>query len=256
MKRSPIQPAFSGDSGREEPGAFFRALAELAEAMEKLANGDVTVTVPRLGSKNELGRMAAAVEHFKAEAIKKIKRKAQEQEDIKRWQQEDAERQDQIAIDHLASGLAKLACGDLTYRIAAAFAPKTEKLRLDFNRVVDKLQHAMGGIRESANTIRRGSGEISSASDELSRRTEKQAASLEETAATLHEITATVKNTAGGALSAQEVLQSTIPDVIITDRNMPRMDGFGFIEGVRGNDQHRSVPILVLTTESDSTKKR
>jgi two-component system, chemotaxis family, chemotaxis protein CheY len=52
-----------------------------------------------------------------------------------------------------------------------------------------------------------------------------------------------------------EVLQSTVPDVIITDINMPRMDGFGFIEGVRGNDRHRGVPILVLTTESDSTKK-
>jgi two-component system, chemotaxis family, chemotaxis protein CheY len=52
-----------------------------------------------------------------------------------------------------------------------------------------------------------------------------------------------------------EVLQSTVPDVIITDINMPRMDGFGFIEGVRGNDRHRGVPIFVLTTESDSTKK-
>ncbi|HUI19649.1 MAG TPA: response regulator [Methylocella sp.] len=52
-----------------------------------------------------------------------------------------------------------------------------------------------------------------------------------------------------------EVLQSTEPDVIITDINMPRMDGFGFIEGVRGGDRHRAVPILVLTTESDSLKK-
>ncbi len=52
-----------------------------------------------------------------------------------------------------------------------------------------------------------------------------------------------------------EVLQSTVPDVIITDINMPRMDGFGFIEGVRGDAKHRAIPILVLTTESDSTKK-
>src|SRR5579875_928865 len=52
-----------------------------------------------------------------------------------------------------------------------------------------------------------------------------------------------------------EVLQSTEPDVIITDINMPRMDGFGFIEGVRSNKRHRAVPILVLTTESDAAKK-
>lgn len=40
------------------------------------------------------------------------------------------------------------------------------------------------------------------------------------------------------------------PDVIITDINMPRLDGFGFIEAVRKTERHRCVPILVLTTES------
>jgi two-component system chemotaxis response regulator CheY len=40
------------------------------------------------------------------------------------------------------------------------------------------------------------------------------------------------------------------PDAIITDINMPRMDGFGFIEAVRARADHRSTPILVLTTES------
>lgn len=44
-------------------------------------------------------------------------------------------------------------------------------------------------------------------------------------------------------------------DVIITDINMPRLDGFGFIENVRKNDDHRATPILVLTTESDGSKK-
>ena len=53
-----------------------------------------------------------------------------------------------------------------------------------------------------------------------------------------------------------EVLDSMDqPDVIITDINMPRMDGFGFIEGVRASDRYRTTPILVLTTESDQTKK-
>lgn len=47
-----------------------------------------------------------------------------------------------------------------------------------------------------------------------------------------------------------EVIQGMQPDVVITDINMPRMDGFGFIEGVRESDDHLGVPILVLTTES------
>ncbi|MCR9137865.1 MAG: response regulator [Alphaproteobacteria bacterium] len=52
-----------------------------------------------------------------------------------------------------------------------------------------------------------------------------------------------------------EVLGGSAPDVIITDINMPRMDGFGFIENVRSSEQHRGIPILVLTTESDAEKK-
>jgi two-component system chemotaxis response regulator CheY len=44
-------------------------------------------------------------------------------------------------------------------------------------------------------------------------------------------------------------------DVIITDINMPKLDGFGFIEKVREDDAHRATPILVLTTESDPAKK-
>lgn len=39
-------------------------------------------------------------------------------------------------------------------------------------------------------------------------------------------------------------------DVVITDINMPNMDGFGVIETIRGGSRNRTVPILVLTTES------
>jgi two-component system chemotaxis response regulator CheY len=52
-----------------------------------------------------------------------------------------------------------------------------------------------------------------------------------------------------------EVLAGEEPDVIVTDINMPRMDGYGFIEEVRGDARHRAVPILVLSTESDTDKR-
>jgi len=53
-----------------------------------------------------------------------------------------------------------------------------------------------------------------------------------------------------------EVLEREAPDLVITDINMPKMDGFGFIEGARKTDKFRVVPILVLTTESDPEKKQ
>ena len=52
-----------------------------------------------------------------------------------------------------------------------------------------------------------------------------------------------------------EVLAAESPQVIVTDINMPRMDGFGFIEEVRSDARHRAIPILVLTTENDAEKK-
>ncbi len=38
-------------------------------------------------------------------------------------------------------------------------------------------------------------------------------------------------------------------DLIISDINMPRMDGFTFIKTVREQDTFRDVPIVVLSTE-------
>jgi two-component system chemotaxis response regulator CheY len=52
-----------------------------------------------------------------------------------------------------------------------------------------------------------------------------------------------------------EVLQDKAPDVIVTDINMPRMDGFGLIERVRADARLRVIPILVLTTEGSADKK-
>jgi two-component system chemotaxis response regulator CheY len=51
-------------------------------------------------------------------------------------------------------------------------------------------------------------------------------------------------------LDGLEKLEAVAPDVIITDINMPRMDGFGVIEAVRAGSMHAALPILVLTTES------
>lgn len=52
-----------------------------------------------------------------------------------------------------------------------------------------------------------------------------------------------------------QALSESNPSVIITDINMPRLDGFGFIERVRRDDRYRAIPILVLTTESAADKR-
>ena len=47
-----------------------------------------------------------------------------------------------------------------------------------------------------------------------------------------------------------DMYDDVAPDVVITDINMPNLDGFGVIEELRGTDINSKVPILVLTTES------
>lgn len=49
---------------------------------------------------------------------------------------------------------------------------------------------------------------------------------------------------------ALDALGDFSPDAIISDINMPRLDGFGFVEAVRRIERYRATPILVLTTES------
>ncbi|WP_226638087.1 response regulator [Brevundimonas poindexterae] len=53
-----------------------------------------------------------------------------------------------------------------------------------------------------------------------------------------------------------EVLADSTPDVVITDINMPNLDGFGFIEAVRADGRYTGMPILVLSTESSMDKKK
>ena len=52
-----------------------------------------------------------------------------------------------------------------------------------------------------------------------------------------------------------EVLGDRKVDVVITDINMPKMDGYGVIRNLRANPVHKGTPILVLTTESDTDKR-
>jgi len=52
-----------------------------------------------------------------------------------------------------------------------------------------------------------------------------------------------------------DVLKTESVDVVITDINMPVMDGIEFIKHVRASGQHQSLPILILTTETSQEKR-
>lgn len=47
----------------------------------------------------------------------------------------------------------------------------------------------------------------------------------------------------------EKLYSATSVDLIISDINMPRMDGFTFIKTVREQDAYKDLPIVVLSTE-------
>ncbi|MBW8813123.1 MAG: HAMP domain-containing protein [Caulobacterales bacterium] len=190
-----------------------KPVSAMTNAMARLASGDNDVDVPAVGRKDEVGRMAAAVQTFKEAAIEN-KRLSEERAEQRRQaeesrQQTDAERNANAAeqakvVDGLAQGLERLAGGVMTFRLTDAFPPAYEKLRNDFNAAMEQMQSTLREVAANATGVRSGASEISQASDDLSRRTEQQAASLEETAAALDQITATVRKTAEGAGHARD----------------------------------------------------
>jgi two-component system, chemotaxis family, chemotaxis protein CheY len=56
-------------------------------------------------------------------------------------------------------------------------------------------------------------------------------------------------------LKALGVLERTSVDLVITDINMPNMDGVSLTRQLRAKPTFRSTPILILTTEGGDDKK-
>lgn len=54
---------------------------------------------------------------------------------------------------------------------------------------------------------------------------------------------------------ALEKLKTEKIDMLITDLNMPKMDGIELIRQVRQMPAYKFIPVIMLTTESDENKK-
>jgi len=61
---------------------------------------------------------------------------------------------------------------------------------------------------------------------------------------------------AGDGREAVAKLGGAKVDLVITDLNMPNMNGLELIRWLRSSQPHRFIPILMLTTESQEAKKQ
>ena len=52
---------------------------------------------------------------------------------------------------------------------------------------------------------------------------------------------------AGDGVAALEALRGALPDVIVTDLSLPRMDGFELIARLRADERLREIPVIALS---------
>ena len=65
----------------------------------------------------------------------------------------------------------------------------------------------------------------------------------------------TVIEAADGQEGLDKAKANATINLVLTDQNMPKMDGLTLIKSLRGLPQYRATPILMLTTESSDAMK-
>jgi methyl-accepting chemotaxis protein len=198
--------------------SIVKPITGMTNAMTRLAGGEHGVDVPAVDRADEVGHMAKAVLVFKEAAIEKLRLTGEteamrqkveaEQQAAQAAKQKEAD-EIAFAVSELAEGLSALANGNVAYRLEKPFVDRLDKLRLNFNESLAKLQAALQTVGNNAHAIHAGAAEIRSSADDLAKRTEQQAASVEETAAALEQVTRTVKDSARRAEDVGQLVAST-----------------------------------------------
>ncbi|WP_017964544.1 methyl-accepting chemotaxis protein [Rhizobium leguminosarum] len=194
-----------------------RPIRILSERISALQKGDLASPVTYRENGDEIGFLARALEVFRHEAIAKVEREqaAAEQSaslDAERARNalltEEASNTQRLVMNALANALEGLAAGDFSIHLADV-GPEFDKLRQDFNNMVDAVAAALTEIKTASVAVETGSSELATSADQLARRTEQQAAALEQTAAALDEVTTTVRTSSQRAENAGQLVEET-----------------------------------------------
>ncbi|NEJ94689.1 methyl-accepting chemotaxis protein [Rhizobium ruizarguesonis] len=194
-----------------------RPIRVISERISALQKGDLVSPVTYRENGDEIGFLARALEVFRHEAIAKVEREQATAEqsaslDAERARNalltEEASNTQRLVMNALANALEGLAAGDFSIHLADV-GPEFDKLRQDFNNMVDAVAAALTEIKTASVAVETGSSELATSADQLARRTEQQAAALEQTAAALDEVTTTVRTSSQRAENAGQLVEET-----------------------------------------------
>jgi len=61
---------------------------------------------------------------------------------------------------------------------------------------------------------------------------------------------------ASNGIEALEILATTPIDIVLTDLNMPQMDGYELSRSLRKQEEYKNLPIVMITTEASEADKK
>ncbi len=165
-----------------------RPIGSLTDAMTSVAGGNLSVAVPGLGRGDEIGRLAAALETFKANAIR-----TRELEEEAKQAEKRAEEERRRAMLQLADNFESSVMGVVSLVASAA----------------TELNANAQSLAAGAEQARSQTGIVSAATEQTSANVQTVAASAEEMTSSIGEITRQVGSSASIARAAAERAQGT-----------------------------------------------
>ncbi len=63
-------------------------------------------------------------------------------------------------------------------------------------------------------------------------------------------------DTAKDGVEAIDIIQKQLPSIILTDLEMPRMNGLEFTDHLRSNEETKDIPIIMITSRATDKHKK
>src|SRR5258705_5910667 len=166
-----------------------RPMRALSVSMEELAGGNFAVVLPRLGRKDELGAVAAAVEKFKVVSEQKSREEA-----------EAKIRQDQIAAHQRKAEMV---------RLADSFETAVGEIVETVSSASTELEASAGTLTSTAERAQQVTTMVAAASEEATTNVQSVASATEELSSSVNEISRQVPESARLAREAVDQARGT-----------------------------------------------
>ena len=163
-------------------------VVNMTAAMEQLAQGDLDVTIPAQERQDEIGKMAAAVQIFKENAIDRQRLEKEQEENKKRAKQEKIQFMNKMADDF------EISVGSLIKGVATA---------------VTQMKSIVNSMNTNAEQTKQKTNEVSASSEETSANMLIVATATEELSSSVGELTNQVTQSAEVSRKAVKKVEET-----------------------------------------------